>query len=49
MADWISFFVVIFEECISWLTSVTLLGVPVAGIIVGFFLMGVIFRVLYKV
>lgn len=48
MADWIAFFVVIFEECIAWLTSVELLGVPVAGIIAGFFLLGVIFGILYR-
>lgn len=48
MADWIAFFVVILEECISWLTSVQLLGVPVLGIMAGFFLLGVIFRILYR-
>lgn len=48
MSDWIAFMVVILEECVSWLTSVQLLGVPVLGIIAGFFLLGVIFRILYR-
>lgn len=48
MSDWIVFMVVILEKCIEWLTSVQLLGVPVLGIIAGFFLLGVIFRILYR-
>lgn len=48
MSDWIAFMVVILEECVSWLTSVQLLGVPVLGIIAGFFLLGVVFSIFYR-
>lgn len=34
MADWISFFIVIFQTCIGFLTDCTLMGVPLIGIII---------------
>lgn len=48
MSDWIAFMIVILEQCVSWLTSVQLLGVPVLGIIAGFFLLGVVFSIFYR-
>lgn len=48
MSDWLAFLVVIFEKCIEFLTTVQILGVPVLGIMAGFFLLGVIFRLFYR-
>lgn len=44
MGDWFAFIIVCGEESIAWLSSMELFGVPLAGIIVGFFLLGVIMR-----
>lgn len=46
MADWFAFLLTIGEETISWLTAMTLFDVPLIGILVGFFCLGVLFRVL---
>lgn len=49
MADWIAFIITIGTETISWLSSMQILGVPLAGFIVGCFLLGVLLRALiYK-
>ena len=44
MAEWFAFIITIGEETISWLSSMQLFGVPLAGIMVGFFLVGVMLR-----
>lgn len=44
MADWFAFFITCGEETIAWLSAMTIYGVPVAGILVGFFLLGFIMR-----
>lgn len=50
MADWFAFIITIGEEAVAWLSSMQIYGVPVAGIIVGFFLLGFIMRaILLKV
>lgn len=49
MADWFAFFITCGMETVSWLSAMTLFDVPVAGIMVGFFCVGVLFRaMLYK-
>lgn len=49
MAEWFAFIITIGEETVSWLSTMQLFGVPLAGIMVGFFLIGVLFRAfLYK-
>ena len=42
MADWFAFIITIGEEVVAWFGSMSLYGVPLAGIIVGFFLLGFI-------
>lgn len=44
MAEWWAFIVAVISECLRWLSSMTLWGVPVLGIIVGFFLLTVLIR-----
>lgn len=44
MADWFAFIITIGEETVAWLSSMQLFGVPLAGIMVGFFLIGVMLR-----
>lgn len=44
MADWFAFIITIGEEAVSWLGSMELYGVPLAGIIVGFFILGYLIR-----
>lgn len=44
MAEWFAFLIVIFEECVAFLSSCTILGVPVIGIIVGSVILCVILR-----
>lgn len=44
MADWFAFIITVGEETVSWLSSMQLFGVPLAGILVGFFLVGVMLR-----
>lgn len=49
MSEWFAFIITIGEETVAWLSAMELLGAPLAGIIVGFFLLGVLFRaLLYK-
>ena len=49
MADWFAFLITLGEEFIAWLTAMTLFDVPLAGILVGFFCVGCLFRVMiYK-
>lgn len=49
MAEWIAFFITIGTETINWLTSMQVLGVSLAGIMVGFFILAFLIRVLiYK-
>lgn len=49
MAEWFAFIITIGEETVSWLSTMQLFGVPLAGIMVGFFLVGVLIRAfLYK-
>lgn len=49
IADWFAFIITIGEETVSWLSSMELFGAPLAGIFVGFFIVGLLFRVfLYK-
>lgn len=49
MAEWFAFIITIGEETVAWLASMELLGAPLAGILVGCFLLGVLFRAfLYK-
>lgn len=50
MTDWIAFIITVGEETVAWLSAMQIMGVPVAGIIVGTFLLCVILRaILYKV
>ena len=44
MTDWFAFIITCGEEVVVWLGSMSLYGVPLAGIIVGFFLLGYIMR-----
>ena len=49
MAEWFAFLITLGEETIAWLSSMTLFDVPLAGILVGFFCIGVLLRaMLYK-
>lgn len=49
MAEWIAFFVSLFETCVQWLGSMEILGAPVLGILAAIFLLGVLLRALiYK-
>lgn len=44
MADWFAFILTIGEEMIAWLSAMEIYGVPLAGIIVGFFILGYVMR-----
>lgn len=44
MTDWFAFIIVIGEEVVSWLGSMSILGTTVAGVMVGFFLIGFVIR-----
>lgn len=44
MADWFAFIITIGEEAIAWLGSMQIYGVSIAGIIVGFFILGYLIR-----
>lgn len=46
MTDWISFFVALFQTMAQWLGSLELMGVSVLWIIISFFILGVMLRVL---
>lgn len=49
MADWFAFIVTVGTESIRWLGAMEIMGVPVAGFLVGCFILGVLFRAfLYK-
>lgn len=48
MADWFAFVLAIGEEFLVWLSSMSLLGTSLGGLIVGFFIIGVLFKILYK-
>lgn len=44
-SQWFAFVITLGEETISWLSSMEFFGVPLAGILVGFFIVGLLFRV----
>lgn len=49
MQEWFAFIITVGTEAISWLGAMQIFGVPVAGFIVGCFLLGVLLRaLLYK-
>lgn len=49
MADWIAWFIALFQTCVEWLGSMQILGVPVLGIMVaGFFLTVMVRAILIK-
>ena len=49
MQDWVNWLVALCQTCVQWLSSMTVLGAPVLGIIVGVFVIGLISRsVMYR-
>ena len=49
MQDWVNWLVGLCQTCVQWLSSMTVLGAPVLGIIVGVFVIGLIIRsVMYR-
>ena len=49
MQDWVNWLVALCQTCVQWLSSMTVLGAPVHGIIVGVFVIGLIIRsVMYR-
>lgn len=44
MAEWFAFFIVIFEECVAFLSSVTIMGASVISIIVASVILTVLLR-----
>lgn len=48
MTDWFAFIITLGEETFQWLGSMRIMDVPVAGILVGFVILGVLFRILYR-
>lgn len=46
MADWVAFFIALWQNCVSFLTECQIFGVPLIGFIVAVFIMGVILRAL---
>lgn len=49
MQDWVNWLVALCQTCVQWLSSMTVLGAPVLGIIVGVFVIGLIIRsVMYR-
>ena len=44
MQDWVNWLVALCQTCVQWLSSMTVLGAPVLGIIVGVFVIGLIIR-----
>lgn len=49
LADWIAFYIALFETVVQWLGSMQIMSVPVLGIMAAVFIMCVIFKsMLYK-
>lgn len=46
MADWVSFFVALWQNAVNYLATCEIFGVPLIGFIVAVFIMGVILRAL---
>lgn len=44
MADWIAWFIALFQTCVQWLGSMQILGVSVLWIMIASFLLGVLVR-----
>jgi len=44
MAEWIVWFIALFQTCVQWLGSMEILGVSVLWIMIASFLLGVLVR-----
>lgn len=46
MAEWITWFIALFQTCVQWLSSMQIMGVSVLWIMIAAFIMGVLVRAL---
>lgn len=44
MADWFAFIITVGEEVVAWLGSMSIFGTTLAGVLVGFALIGFVIR-----